>query len=448
VKERAVTLLCALGALVLFVTMFMHGDEDGWGGKEVSRPTTEESGWNGYRGAVQWLDLQHVRTVSLRERFDKLMAQPHLAPAGNVLIVTLPAATVFRTEEFRPLDGWVRAGNTLLVVAALSDNPDWAFAQGNMAAGDLNLLTGLDFETVKSRELRLKNATHTVDQTTESGDLASRIAAATRELAHPRFTTLVPNRAHPYFDGVHKVVALSDYISQAWTVKVPYEGFVFALAHQQDTGEGVLWTRPFGSGRIIVSGFGSLFTNRALGLADNGRLFANIISSNLGPNGSVVFDDVHQGLGSVYDPAKFYRDPRLRMTAIILALLWLSWVLGATRLRAPTMRAPVPREAELVRATGAFLARVLAPAAAARRMMAHFRRELGLPMAAGASVEVGPSTAIAGADVCEFLERHTRVAPADVQQLRVLQAQLGTTRRVPLARLHNLLVRINRQLNS
>jgi hypothetical protein len=442
VKERAITLLCALGALALFVTMFMHGDEEGLGGKEVSRPTTEESGGNGYRGAMQWLDLQHVRTVSLRERFDKLAAQPRLAPTGNVLIVTLPAATVFRTEEFRPLDGWVRAGNTLLVVAALADNPDWAFAQGNMAAGDLNLLTGLDFETVKSRELRLKNATHPVRPTAESGDLASRIAAATREFVHPRSTILVPNRSHPYLDGVRQVVALSDYISQGWTVKVPYEGFVFALAHQQDTGEGVLWTRPFGSGRIVVSAFGSLFTNRALGLADNGRLFANLISSNVGPNGSVVFDDVHQGLGSVYDPAKFYRDPRLRMTAIILALLWLSWVLGATKLRAPTMRVPVPREAELVRATGAFLARVLTPAAAARRMIDHFCRELGR------RAKGGPSTAMAAGELYEFLERHSRVAPADVQQLRVLQAQLGTTRRIPLARLHNLLVRINRQLNS
>ena len=50
-------------------------------------------------------------------------------------------------------------------------------------------------------------------------------------------------------------------------MKVPYEGFVLALAHEQQSGEGALWTRPLGKGRIIVSGFGSLFTNRALGLA-------------------------------------------------------------------------------------------------------------------------------------------------------------------------------------
>jgi len=61
-------------------------------------------------------------------------------------------------------------------------------------------------------------------------------------------------------------------------------------------------------------------------------------------------------LGANYDPAKFYRDPRLHMTIGIGAALWLAWVLGATRLRVPVTRAPVPREAELVRATGGFLA--------------------------------------------------------------------------------------------
>jgi hypothetical protein len=425
VRERFITLLCALGALALFFTMFMHQDQHGIGGREVPRPTTEERGGNGYHAAMEWLDAEHIRAVSLRDRFDKLPQSKSLAATGNVLIVTLPATAVFKTEEFRPLDHWVRQGNTLLVLAALSDNPDWAFSFGGLTSGDLNLLTGLEFETTRSRDRRIRKGAEPAPRDRDNRDAGSQLAAAARQLPQPRRETLVPNRDHAYFSGVHQAIALTDYESQPWTVKVPYEGFVLALGHQRETGEGVFWTRPLGNGRIIVSGLGTLFTNRALGLADNARLLSNIIATNLGSQGTVLFDDVHQGLGANYDPAKFYRDPRLHATVGIVALLWLSWVLGATKLRVPMTRAPVPREAELVRATGGFLARVLTPAAAARRMFDHFLRRWPW----------------------EFLERQPRIAAADLTQLKLWHSQLGSAR-IPLTRLHNLLVRINRQLNS
>ncbi|MGH8140860.1 MAG: DUF4350 domain-containing protein [Steroidobacteraceae bacterium] len=429
-RERFITLGCALGALLLFLTMFMHGGTGTERGKDVPRPTTEVRSANGYHAVMEWLDAEHIHTVSLRDRFDKLAGRRDLAASGNILIVTLPATAIFKTEEFRPLDRWLRAGNTLLVLAALSDNPDWAFALGGMAAGDLNLLTGLDFETVRSREQRRRDlargAPPAQARRDDAGNLAALIAASAHEFDQPRRAALIANRRHAYFTGVREGIALSDYPSQAWTVKVPYEGFVFELAHQRETGEGVLWTRPLGSGRIVVSGFGSIFTNRAIGLADNGRLLANILGANLTADGTVLFDDAHQGLGAAYDPSRFYRDRRLYLTIGILALVWLAWVLGATRLRMPVTRVPVPREAELVRATGGFLARVLTPAAAARRMLDHFLRHWPW----------------------ELLERHPRIAPADVQQLRSWYTDACGSGRVPLSRLHNLMVRINRQLNS
>ena len=419
-KERLITLVCALGALALFLGMFLHKDEHGIGDKEVARPTTEERGANGYHLAMQWLDAERIRAVSLRDRFDKL-PQKKLAPAGNVLIVTLPAITLFKTEEFRPLDRWVRSGNTLIVCAALSDNPDWAFSFGSMTSGDLNLLTGLEFETARMRDMRTRKASAPRD----SKDAVLQLSAAMRHFPEPRRATLIPNRDHAYFQGVREAIALSDYDSQPWTVKVPYEGFVLALGRQRETGEGVFWTRPLGKGRIVVSGLGTLFTNRALVLADNGRLLSNIIGANLGPQGAVLFDDVHQGLGANYDPAKFYRDPRLHETIGIAALLWLAWVLGSTNLRIPAVRTPVPREPELVLATGRFLARVLTPAAAARRLFEHFLRRWPW----------------------EVLERQPRLAGPDLVQLKAWHSQLGRAR-VPLQRLHNLMVRIDRQLNS
>ena len=94
-------------------------------------------------------------------------------------------------------------------------------------------------------------------------------------------------------------MAFSDYAPRIWSVKVPRDGFVLALAHEADSGEGVLWVRPDGSGTIIVSGFGSLFSNRALGHGDNARLLANIVVGvSVAPQGAVLFDDEHQGLSA------------------------------------------------------------------------------------------------------------------------------------------------------
>lgn len=457
-KERLVTLLCALGALALFLAMFLHGDvvSDGRGG--VPGPTSEERRGNGYHGAMVWLDEDHVKTVSVRERLDKRLAEPGLAATGNLLIVTLPAVSAFRTEEFRPLDTWVRAGNTLLVLAALSDYPDWAFASGRPVVGDLSLLTGLEFDTARGQPTEPRAA---------DNDVGARIAATARAFAQPQRGTLVPNGLHPYFEGVRTAVALSDYPAQVWTVKIPYEGFVLSLAHGRETGEGVLWTRPLGNGRVVVSGLGSLFTNRALGLADNARLLANIVGATVGPKGAVLFDDLHQGLGAAYDPAKFYGDRRLYETVGILAALWLCWVLGSTRLQLPGLRARAPREAELVQATGGFLARVLTPAAAALGLFEHFFRrirervpsagsEMGRPAwekdsparekGSTAGEEGGLAGERSGPPPWALLEGHSGITPMELRQLKGWYADARAARRVPLDRLHNLIQKIDRHI--
>lgn len=420
-RERLITLACALGALGLFLAMFLHGDATSPG--EVSRPTTQERGPNGYQGALVWLDQQHIKTVSLRDHFNELASRRGLPASGNLLIVTLPAATGFKTEELRPLESWVRSGNTLLVLAALADSPDWAFSLDGRATGDLRLLTGLEFAMGKVGARR-------------GNGVGARITTA-RAYAQPQSTTLVPNGPRPLFDGVRTALALSDYPAQTWGLKVPYDGFALALARQRETGEGVLWMRPLGSGQIVVSALGSLFTNRALGLADNGQLLANLVGSTVRPGGAVLFDDLHQGLGSAYDPAKFYSDPRLYETVAILCAVWLCWVLGATQLQSPWTPAPVPREAELVQATGGFLARVLTNDAGARGLFDHFFHRIARRLRRTGSESPW-----------ELLEGHSRIAPADLRQLREWHAAALAARKVPLERLHDLMSRIQASLDS
>jgi hypothetical protein len=220
-------------------------------------------------------------------------------------------------------------------------------------------------------------------------------------------------------------------------VTIPRNGFVLSLAHQRENTAEVLWVRTQGAGTIIVSGFGSLFSNRALGLADNARLLANIVANTVSPTGAVLFDDEHQGLTSAYDPARFYRDPRLYATLGVLGVLWFTWVLGGTRLRLRETRRSAPREVELVRATGAFLARVLRPATAARRMFEHFFLRLRALTRRGGED---------GSPPWEWLEQHPRLAPEDVLQLKEWYAGAYSDQRVPLARLHNLIISTERRL--
>jgi hypothetical protein len=182
-----------------------------------------------------------------------------------------------------------------------------------------------------------------------------------------------------------------------------------------------------------------LFTNRALGLADNARLLANIVEATVGPRGAVLFDDLHQGLGAAYDPAKFYSDRRLYETIGILAALWLCWVLGSTRLQLPAPRGPVPREAELVQATGGFLARVLTPAAGALGLFEHFFRRVRERVPAGRGMANPPWA---------LLEDHPRVTTVELRQLQGWYADARAGRRVPLDRLHNLIQKIHRHITA
>lgn len=438
-RERLVTLACALGALFLFGTLFWHGDATS--ARRVSLPTTLEGADNGLLGCLTWLRGEGVRTLSLRERFGVLRQRAELAPTGNLLIVTLPAVTHFRNDEAVALDQWIRNGNTLLVLAALADRPAWAQYPAVMES-DLQLLTGLEFSHASERSGEHKDAATgrpdaKAGARSKQDEAMTRIIRLTEQLAEPKRSTLVPNHGHRFFEGVGRAVAFSDYAPREADLVVPRDGFVLALAHESASGKGAFWLRPDGAGTIIVSGFATLFTNRALGVADNARLLANLVAATLGPEGTVVFDDEHQGLTAAYDPAKFFRDPRLYATIATIAIVWLTWVLGGTRLRMPALRTGAPREAELVRTTGLFLARVLRPAAAARRMFEHFFRHLHVAVDRAGADE---------ARLWDRLENHPRLARADVEQLRQWYAAARADQHVPLTRLHNLLVLTERQL--
>ena len=64
-RERLNTLLCALGALLVFATLFLHGPMEMPRG---AAPTTSERGEDGLFAARSWLEREGVSALSLRER--------------------------------------------------------------------------------------------------------------------------------------------------------------------------------------------------------------------------------------------------------------------------------------------------------------------------------------------------------------------------------------------
>jgi hypothetical protein len=430
VRERLITLAAALGALALFAAVCVQPGAITQRSRDVPRPATDEQRTNGYHAVFVWLEMEGVKVVSLRERLTTLEGRRDLRSRGNLLVVTLPGVTGFASGELQALDRWIRAGNTLLVLAALDDAPEWAADRAALAPADVNLLTGLALEPLR-RSVRLPGV---IAQATRS-------SSATGDVS-----LLIPNGGHIYFQNVREAAALSDEMRsgrarQAWALRIPYGGFALELAHARSSGAGVLWTRPLGAGRIIVSAFGSLFTNRAVALPDNAQLLANLVAANVMRHGTVIFDDLRQGRGAVYDPERFFRDPRLYGTVSILLALWLTWVLGSTRLRAREAHSSAPREADLLRATGGLLARVVANAEAARSLFAHF-------FASIAPARAGTSRDPQGAEPWEYLERHPRVSAADLERLKRWYAHAHAGRRIPLHRLQDLIARIERRLRS
>ena len=412
-RERLITLAAAAGALLLFAAVLVQSGSGTERGRDAPRPTTDEQRAAGYHAAFAWLHAEGVHVVALRERLTALERRRDVPPTGNLLVETLPGVTGFGAGELQALDRWIRAGNAMLVLAALDDSPAWAAPRAALAPADVNLLTGLLFEPLRGDERR-----RTFPRAAE-------------------VSLLVPNGEHLYFEKVREAAAVSD---RSWALRIPYSGFALELAHSRRSGAGVLWTRSLGAGRIVLSTLGSLFTNRTLALADNAQLLANVVAANVTLQGAVIFDDLRQGRGAVYDPGRFYRDPRLYATLSVLLALWLTWVLGSTRLRAPEDPGPAPGENDLLHATAGMLARVLGSAEAARSLLGHFL--------AAVPVACTPEGADVQLQRFEYLARHPRMSAAELEQLKSWYADAQLGRRVPLRRLQRLIARAERRLRS
>jgi hypothetical protein len=434
VKDRLITLGLAVGALAAFYAVL--GPKPDTLQERVTRPLSTEAGPNGYLGLQRWLANEGISVVSLRERYGALATIVPGVPTGNLLITTAPHVYPLRNSEVEPLQSWIEAGNTLVVLAGLSDTPEWSMGGGLDVefVDHMKDMTGLSFTQIPppAPPVEPPKEGETPPPAPSTGD---NLLAVTR-LLEPARSESSPNGEHPLLDGVHSLLAVSEFPSAQWQASSD-RAVVLELASDHDSHVPALWLMPYGDGQIIFSAYGSIFTNKVLGERDNAQLLANVVRWSLGEQGRIIVDDAHQGLVSFYDPDKFFGDSRLHRALLWLLGLWLVFVLGPRRLRGVT-RAWNPLDVtSFVRATGGFMARVLRPAAAGQRLFANFFNEIR------SRLGLTPN----GAPLWDWLAGHAVIPAADLNRLQELHGRVATRRRIDLAELHNLIARIRAQLN-
>jgi hypothetical protein len=456
-KDRLVTLLGALLALAIVYALFFQRP----GEPPATKPLSVEAGRNGYLGLWNWLAQQGVAVRSLRDRYTQLLEDSSFGDSGNVLVITMPFRTPLRIAEVTPLQSWIREGNTVLILAALDDTPDWMPIAGDQLMLDLAALTGMRFRASRGGSLDdTPGAGAAADETGDAGDARQDASADagddTREtaagggegssadtaddvspfdfakapIAAQSAIELQPVAEHPLLAGVDSLRGFSDGPSEVWRGLHPDEYRpALRLAFETSSGLDAMWELPRGRGQIIVAASSSLLANRNIGEGDARRFVANLIRHHLGTGGAVIFDDMHQGLSALYDASAFLRDERLRYTIWFVLAAWLVYIVGSSnRLSSPRPQQTVPRQGEFLAAAGGLMARRLEQRAAGLLLIDEWlddvRRARGLPRDAALWSE---------------LTKTPTLARGIYEELHGYHRQLARGGSVDLVRLHNVL---------
>jgi hypothetical protein len=426
VKERLTTFALAVGALALFYALLFPKplpDRE-----EQDLPLSTETRAHGYQALWRWLKAEKIPETALHQPYSDLSKS---TSRGDVLIVTMPPRVPPRREELADLDEWVARGNTLLLMAALDDTPPWCLGADPGFLKSLGRMTRLDFD---AKPDRVDKGAGRAAQPEQRG---KRVLRALQRVMEPERSVLRARGSEPLFDGVHSVLALSELPASHWNGTAIDQSAVLEIAERVSAAdataaEPVAWLRRNGDGQILLIGFASIFDNALIGKQDNARLFANIIAWSRDPQGSVIFDDDHQGAVEYYDAKAFFHDPRLHRTLLWIIVLWFLFVLGWQRLRPDAGEWNLIDITHFIGATGEFFASALTPAAAGSRLFENFfnalRRSLGLRED--------------GRPVWEWLAADARTSAADLAELERLYAKTQAGRRVDLVKLQNLTSRI------
>ena len=276
-------------------------------------------------------------------------------------------------------------------------------------------MTGLSFTQIPPARAASRAAEGRRDGQPPAPTTGDNLLAVTR-LPEPVRSESSPNGEHPLLDGVHSVLAVSEFPSAHWQASSE-RAVVLELASDHDSRVPALWLLPYGDGQIIVSAYGSIFTNKVLGERDNAQLLANIVRWSLRREGAGHRRRRASRARVVLRSRQVLRRFAPASHAAVAAGLVAGVRARAARLRGATRSWNPLDVTSFVRATGGFMARVLRPAAAGQRLFANFfnemRSRLGLtPDGAPLWDWLAGHAVIPAADLTRLQELHRRVADA------------------------------------
>lgn len=439
--DRLVSLAGASAALVIvFILLMPHESPDA---DKLSLPTTEDRGPHGLQGLKRWLDDAGIRTLMLRRRYNTLADRASMPGTGNLLITSLPHRRVARDWERQHLVEWVRKGNSILILAAVSDSPLWSIYNAGPRAGlggagrtssftEVMKALGFTFAPEKPRSSSsAKGGRDTSDQDQNASLLGDALSGKRA------WRQLHPQGHHPVLRHVDTVGVSKSIHRLTWRLEPNQRHRAVFVLLRHDDGAPGLWQARIGEGTAWISAYADLFGNVSLGQSDNARLLSNLVQASLAPKGVVLFDDIHQGLSDLYDPEAFYKDSRVHHTLWFVIALWVVYIVGRSNRLAPLRsREDRPQAVDFTRAVGGLFARRVSPARVAGGLVASFFNE----------VRAGHGLPTNGEPVWDLLARSSKINTRALAALQTAHARLPETRRADLVRLTNLIRHIRMEL--
>lgn len=437
-NDRLGTIAWMAGLLVLLALIFWPQPNS----ELPTRPLSRDTRSAGLAALERWSRGSDIATARLAARYSALPTLD-VAARGNILIVHTPLLLIAEVPEITALHRWVASGNTLVVSASLLESPAWHLSGGSVVEatevlGRIVLSIQATEDIVDSSGnarsflevpawVALSGSARTVELRAVNGHALGRGFAGdvrvpwdgTRVNCCKRGKTASGDDADP------AATITPDGALTAW----------HAVIEHGPTAQAAAWERRFGDGNIVVLGHPSLLANAAIPEHGNRRFAMNLLAEYLGPDGHLIFDDAHQGEHDLYTPRELLSDVRLLYTLGFALACWAVYLLADAgsweRATTPPQRRR-PGQADVVRASGGYLARRLRHQSLADGLVAPLRERLAKKW------RLPHERALA--DGLE-LERTDPVRIAAVE--RALAGRKAD--RIDPVRLHNLIVELRRK---
>lgn len=376
-KERLVTLFGGLFALYIVISLLTPPSQPDY----ASYPLTVDRDQHGLALLYEWLADNKVPLHSLRQRYDDIQGLAKIPDTGNVMIISLPLKIEARKEEISSLRQWIALGNTVIILAAHGDSPNWAASKRtNILYPSFSLLSSLGFNI--STKIDTDDAED--DEKTEVNNIDSLYKALkASEITEGALASAGIN--NPSLQSILVMQRAVNDLSWKLSSREYARGSRVLLTESENNQIAAMWQVRIASGNAIISRYADLFSNQWLSKGDNARLFDTLMQQHLGENGYVLFDDMHQGLTELYNPDAFYSDSRLHNTLWFLFGFWLLYLVGYSNRLAPPLTSPrKAHAADFIRVIGGLFARRLSNATTAVGLIQAFfnevRQQYGLPM--------------------------------------------------------------------